>query len=109
MGITPIGPLAMLPLTRSAGPELEPVPMARVERSARAEDETYSPSKEDRDSPLEAKKSANRQSGSEDKENELSEDEGFIEDGSNSAEPLTSAASSFDLPSDSLAKISFFA
>ncbi|MGD0729764.1 MAG: hypothetical protein ABR956_00765 [Terracidiphilus sp.] len=43
MGITPISNLSPLPLARSE-PELEPLPMARVENSARTGDETYSPS-----------------------------------------------------------------
>ena len=42
MGITPI--VNLTPLTRSIEPDLEPLPMARVENSARTGDETYSPS-----------------------------------------------------------------
>jgi len=45
MGITPIANLSLLPVARSE-PELEPLPMARVENSARTGDETYSPSGE---------------------------------------------------------------
>lgn len=44
MGITPIISLTPLPLTRSIGSDLEPLPMERVENSARTGDETYSPS-----------------------------------------------------------------
>jgi hypothetical protein len=46
MGITPITNLAPLPLSRVADKELEPLPMQRVENSARTGDETYSPSKQ---------------------------------------------------------------
>jgi hypothetical protein len=44
MGITPITSLTPLPPTRSIERELEPLPMERVENSARTGDETYSPS-----------------------------------------------------------------
>jgi hypothetical protein len=44
MGITPIVNLAPLPPTRAVEKELEPLPMERVENTARAGDETYSPS-----------------------------------------------------------------
>ncbi|MGD0522373.1 MAG: hypothetical protein ABSA48_14035 [Terracidiphilus sp.] len=44
MGITPITNLTELPLPRSVESELEPLPMARVENTARTGDETYSPS-----------------------------------------------------------------
>ena len=44
MGITPISNLAPLPLARSVQADLEPLPMERVENSARTGDETYSPS-----------------------------------------------------------------
>jgi hypothetical protein len=44
MGIGPITNLAPLPLTGSIASDLEPLPMARVENSARTGDETYSPS-----------------------------------------------------------------
>jgi hypothetical protein len=44
MGITPITSLTPLPLARSIEAELEPLPMERVENSARTGDETYSPS-----------------------------------------------------------------
>jgi len=37
----------MLPFARSPGAELQLARMARVERSDRAEDETYSPAKQD--------------------------------------------------------------
>jgi hypothetical protein len=46
MGITPITNLAPLPVTRAVEKELEPVPMGRVEDTARTGDETYSPSKQ---------------------------------------------------------------
>ena len=44
MGITPITNLIPLPSTLSIERELEPLPMERVENSARTGDETYSPS-----------------------------------------------------------------
>jgi hypothetical protein len=44
MGITPITNLMPLPSTLSIERELEPLPMERVENSARTGDETYSPS-----------------------------------------------------------------
>jgi hypothetical protein len=44
MGITPIVNLAPLPLTRAVEKVLEPLPMERVEDTARTGDETYSPS-----------------------------------------------------------------
>ncbi len=44
MGISPIANLASLPLTPSVLAELEPVPMERVESTARTGDETYTPS-----------------------------------------------------------------
>jgi hypothetical protein len=44
MGITPISNLAPLPVTRAIEDELEPLPMERVENTARADDATYSPS-----------------------------------------------------------------
>ena len=44
MGISPIVNLSPMLLTRALEPDLEPMPMARVENSARTGDETYSPS-----------------------------------------------------------------
>jgi hypothetical protein len=44
MGITPITNLTPLPPARAIERELEPLPMERVENSARTGDETYSPS-----------------------------------------------------------------
>ncbi len=44
MGITPITNLTSLPLARIIGPDLDPLPMQRVENTARTGDETYSPS-----------------------------------------------------------------
>lgn len=44
MGITPITNLTPLPLARSIQADIEPLPMERVENSARTGDETYSPS-----------------------------------------------------------------
>jgi hypothetical protein len=44
MGISPINHLAALPTNRFLPPELEPLPMERVEMSPRTGDETYSPS-----------------------------------------------------------------
>jgi hypothetical protein len=46
MGITPITNLMPLPLTRSIEPDLELLPMERVENTARTRDETYSPSRQ---------------------------------------------------------------
>jgi len=45
-GITPITNLMPLPLTRSIEPDLELLPMERVENTARTRDETYSPSRQ---------------------------------------------------------------
>lgn len=44
MGISPIVNLPPLPLARSIQPDLDPLPMERVEKSARTRDESYSPS-----------------------------------------------------------------
>lgn len=44
MGITPITYLTPLPLARSLQADLDPLPMERVENSARTGDEKYSPS-----------------------------------------------------------------
>ena len=44
MGITPITNLTPLPVSRLAPAALEPLPMERVENTARTGDETYSPS-----------------------------------------------------------------
>ena len=44
MGISPIANLAPLTSARSIQGDLEPLPMERVENSARASDETYTPS-----------------------------------------------------------------
>lgn len=44
MGITPIANLAPLPLARTIQPDLDPLPMERVENTSRTRDETYSPS-----------------------------------------------------------------
>jgi hypothetical protein len=44
MGITPITNLNPLPLARSVESDYEPLPMERVERSARTGDEKYTPS-----------------------------------------------------------------
>ncbi len=44
MGITSITYLTPLPLTRALQAELDPLPMERVENSARTGDEKYSPS-----------------------------------------------------------------
>jgi hypothetical protein len=43
MGITPITSLTPLPIARPLQADLAPLPMARVENSARSGDETYSP------------------------------------------------------------------
>jgi hypothetical protein len=93
MGMTPISNLTPLPITRSIEADLEPLPMARVENSARTGDETYSPSNgssnpsPDDDSPEDA---------SEDKFEDLA--------GEDKAEPAAhTAAKTLDRP------ISFFA
>jgi hypothetical protein len=44
--MTPITNLAPLPLTRAIEKELEPLPMERVDNTARTGDETYSPSQQ---------------------------------------------------------------
>jgi len=44
MGITPITGLLPLHVARAVQADLDPLPMARVESSARTGDETYSPS-----------------------------------------------------------------
>ena len=44
MGISPIANIAPLTFARSIQGDLEPLPMERVENSARAGDETYTPS-----------------------------------------------------------------
>jgi hypothetical protein len=44
MGITPITNLTPLPVARAMQADLDPLPMERVENSARTGDETYSPS-----------------------------------------------------------------
>ncbi len=44
MGITPITNLAPLSIARSIQADLDPLPMARIESSARTGDEPYSPS-----------------------------------------------------------------
>ena len=104
MGITPIGPLAMLPVTRLDGSAIEPAPMARVERSARTEDETYSPSKEGGDS-----QSQSRESRGEDGDSELSDAGEPVYGQDSMAEPSIGAAPLFDRPPVSPANISIFA
>ena len=109
MGITPIGPLAMLPFARSPGAEVQLAPMARVERSDRAEDETYSPAKQD----------GQTQSGSQGQNNqaqnyELCEDGQGLEDELKEAESSltdssTGAAPWSDRSGDSSSQISLFA
>jgi hypothetical protein len=44
MGISPVTNLIPLPVARSTQGDLDPLPMERVESSARTGDETYSPS-----------------------------------------------------------------
>ncbi|HXR38150.1 MAG TPA: hypothetical protein VN776_03630 [Terracidiphilus sp.] len=44
MGISPITNLTPLPVARAIQADLDPLPMERVENSARTGDETYSPS-----------------------------------------------------------------
>ena len=108
MGITPIGPLAMLPVSRTAESEVEPVRMGMVERSARTEDETYSSSRDDGDSQSES-----QESGSEAQSYKYREEGQAGEAESSSTEPSAGAAPSFDrasdLASDDSTKISFFA
>jgi hypothetical protein len=99
MGITPIGPLAILPLTRTAGSASEPLPMERVERSERSEDETYSPSNGDSEA----------QSGDQAQDYELGENGPLLEGESSLTEPAASKAPTFDSLHDSSARVSFFA
>jgi hypothetical protein len=104
MGAMPIGSLAMLPLTRSAGSVVEAVPIARVEGSARAEDESYSPSREEGDS-----QSENQESGSQAQSYRLQEDGQSTEGAGGFSELSAGAAPSFDFPRGDSARISFFA
>ena len=109
MGITPIGPLAMLPFVRSAGAELQVAPMARVERSDRAEDETYSPAKQD----------GQPEPGSQGQENQAQDYElgeggqgletEMMEAESSLTDSFASVAPRFDGPGDPPTQISFFA
>ena len=46
MGISPISNLPPLAITRTSESVMEPLPMQRVENSARTGDETYHPSKQ---------------------------------------------------------------
>jgi hypothetical protein len=94
----------MLPLARSAGAELEPAPMAMVERSARTEDETYSPSKDEGGSEAETK-----ETGSKAEEYEIREEGQPFEGEGSVTGSSAGAAPPFDLPGDSRAQISFFA
>jgi hypothetical protein len=66
MGISPITSLTPLSIARPLPRDLEPLPMARVENSARSGDETYSPSD-------------GKSAGGSDKSS--SEEDGFEEDG----------------------------
>jgi hypothetical protein len=103
----------MLPLARFAGSGTEPVRMARVEPSARAEDETYSPSSQD--SELQ---SGGQDPGNQAQEYELREDAQDLdgetldgqtsEGGIGSTDPVAGVVPQFDLPGDSPAQVSFF-
>jgi hypothetical protein len=114
MGIMPIGPLAMLPRARTAGFESEPVPMTRVERSARAQDETYSSANHDGEP-----QPGSHELGNQAQDYELQEDGQGVESESSEGErseaesgltdPSGGAAPWFELPENSSAKISFFA
>jgi hypothetical protein len=77
MGITPIASLNPLPPARSVESDFEPLPMERVENSARTRDETYSPS---------SGKSAR---GAEDDEPEAELEELPVEDEAEPAAPPT--------------------
>ncbi len=112
MGIMPIGPLAMLPLARSPGAEVQLAPMARVERSDRAEDETYSPANQGGESQPER-----QELESQAQDYELLEDgqgpEGETSEGETSESSLTDssagAAPWSDMSGDSSSQISHFA
>lgn len=100
MGIAPITNLIPLSTSRAVASTLEPLPMARVENSARNGDETYSPSHD---------QSA---TGSDDDSPEESAQDQFL-----SAESMpeeSSAIQTIESPespqsSDALGQISFFA
>jgi len=94
MGITPIISLSPLPVARPIQADLDPLPMARVENSARTGDETYSPSNG---------KSA---SGSED---EGSEDVAFEDDLASPDNEDTAVASAESTDTSQSHPISFFA
>jgi hypothetical protein len=104
MGTMPVGSLAMLPLTRSVGSVAEVVPTARVQGSARTEDESYSRSKEDGDS-----QSENQESESQAQSYKLHEDGQSTEGVGGSSERSAGAMPSFDSPRGDSARISFFA
>jgi hypothetical protein len=114
MGIMPIGPFAMLPLERPAGSGSEPTIMARVERSARAEEETYSPSGGDGAHGDGEPQPGRHGSGDDGQDSEPWEDgqglDGEAEDDETGlARSSVGAAPSFELAPISSAKISFFA
>jgi hypothetical protein len=95
----------MLPLSRPDGSGIEPVPMARVERLARTEDETYSPAKEEEGDS----QSQGRELGSEDRDRGDGE-EGQPDDvGASLTERSFGAAPAPEISTSSSAKISFFA
>jgi len=94
MGISPIANIAPLTFTRTIQGDLEPLPMKRVENSAPAGDETYTPSSQkfargaDDDSP----------------DGESPED-----DSAESADDEESDSSATPVAQNQEAKISFFA
>jgi hypothetical protein len=73
MGITPIVNLSPMLFVRTLEPDLEPLPMARVENSARTGDETYSPSNQK--SARGAEDDGDEEDGAEDEFEELAAEE----------------------------------
>lgn len=94
----------MLPLFRPGGLGMEPAPMARVEQSARTEDETYSAAKEDGDS-----ESQGRGSEFEAQDTEFYDGKQPVDGEDSLSENSFGASPSVDSPSGYLANISFFA
>ncbi len=89
MGITPISSLLPLPVAHAMQADMDPLPMARIENSPRAGDETYS--------------SASGQSASGSKDD--SSDDSLEDFADESDEALSASAS----PDRSQGSISFFA
>lgn len=94
MGISPIANIAPLTFTRTIQGDLEPLPMERVENSARAGDETYTPS------------SQKHARGADDDSPDSESPEDDSEEAASDVESDSSAAS---VAQNQAAKISFFA